>query len=158
MKFLGLIFASAIVLSIAPALTLAGNVTNNNLLISQTTVKMGTDTNGEQTQFTTVGIYRADLSRPHVLRVRGSMNSTLVPMERVDVKLNGKVVKSIVNSSLELNLAPLMTAGRYEVEVSGNTRQSDATIALNFSGANTQVNQQSSGTGKIKQKLVINVY
>jgi hypothetical protein len=157
MKILGLIMASAVLLSIDPAVTLAGNVSNNRL-ISQTTVKMGTDAAGEQVQFTTVGIYRSDLSRPHILRVWGLMNNIAVPMERVDVKLNGKVVKSIANSSLEFNLAPLLTAGRYEVEVSGTTRQTNATILLNFAGANTQVNQQSSGSGKIEQKLVINVY
>jgi hypothetical protein len=157
MKILGLIMASAVLLSIDPAVTLAGTVTSHQLM-SQTTVKMGTDATGDQIQFTSVGIYRSDLSRPHILRVQGSMNNVAVPMERVDVKLNGKVVKSIVNSSLEINLAPLMTAGRYEVEVSGTTRQSDATISLNFVGANTQVNQQSSGSGKIKQKLLINIY
>jgi hypothetical protein len=157
MKILGLIMASAVLLSIDPAITLAETMPNYRL-ISQTTVKMGTDATGDQVQFTSVGIYRSDLSRPHILRVRGLMNNTLVPMERVDVKLNGKVVKSIANSSLEVNLAPLMTAGRYEVEVSGTTRQPDAMISLNFAGANTQVNQQSSGSGKIKQKLVINVY
>jgi hypothetical protein len=157
MKIIGLIMASAVLLSIDPAVTLAGNMTNNRF-ISQTTVKMGTDATGDQIQLTTVGIYRSDLSRPHILRVQGLMNNVAIPLERVDVKLNGKVVKSIANSSLEINLAPLMTAGRYEVEVSGTTRQSDATISLNFAGANTQVNQQSSGSGKIKQKLVITVY
>jgi hypothetical protein len=157
MKILGLIMASVVLLSIDSAVTLAGNMPNHRL-ISQTTVNMGTDATGDQIQYTSVGIYRSDLSRPHILRVRGLVNNTLVPMERVDVKLNGKVVKSIANSSLEINLAPLMTAGRYEVEVSGTTRQTDATISLNFAGANTQVNQQSSGSGKIKQKLVINVY
>jgi hypothetical protein len=157
MKIIGLIMASAVLLSINPAVTLAGNVTNNQL-ISQTTVKMGTDATGDQIQLTTVGIYRQDLSRPHILRVRGLMNNVTIPMERVDVKLNGQVVKSIANSSLEFNLAPLLTAGRYEVEVYGTTKQSDAMISLNFVGANTQVNQQSSGSGKLKQKLVINVY
>jgi hypothetical protein len=156
MKILGLIMASTVLLSIDPA-AMAGTVTNN-LLISQTTVKMGTDATGDQIQYTSVGIYRSDLSRPHILRVQGLANNVAVPMERVDVKLNGKVVKSIANSSLEVNLAPLMTVGRYEVEVSGTTRQNDATISLNFAGANTQVNQQSSGSGKIKQKLVITVY
>jgi hypothetical protein len=157
MKILGLIFASAVLLSSIPAMTLAADV-DDDLLVSQTSVKMGTDTDGDQVQYTTVGLYRADLSQPHILRVQGLMNNTAIPMERVDVKLNGRVVKSIANSSLELNLAPMMTAGRYEVEVSGTTPQTDATISLNFSGANTKVNQQSSGSGKIKQKLVINVY
>ncbi len=157
MKTLGLMFATAIFLLSTPLVTLAEADWSDEMLVSQTTVKIGTDADGEQVQFTTVSLDRADLSQPHILRVRGSMNNTVIPMERVDVKLNGKIVKSIANSSLELNLAPLMTAGRYEVEVSGTTPQSDATISLNFTGTNTQVNQQSSGSGVIKQKLTINV-
>ncbi len=155
MKLLGLVFASAVFLSINPAIALPEGF--NGTVASQPTVKILTDDDGEQVQFTTISIDRYDLRQPHILRVRGAMNNVAVPMKRVDVKLNGKVIKSIANSSLELNLAPMMTVGRYEVEVSGNTPDSDATISLNFSGINTQVNQQSSGSGSIKQKLVINV-
>ncbi len=157
MKILELMFASAILLLSTPWVTLAEDNVNREMFVSQTTVKIGTDADGEQVQFTTVSIYRADLQQPHILRVRGAMNNTTIPMARVDVKLNGKIVKSIANGSLELNLAPMMTKGRYEVEVSGTTLQSDAMISLNFAGPNTQVNQQSSGSGRIKQKLVINV-
>jgi hypothetical protein len=158
MKFLGLIFASTIAWSSISAIALAEDNFSDQAIVSQTTVNIRTDADGKQVQFTTVSIDRADLRQPHILRVRGSINNTAIPMQRVDVKLNGKVIKSIANSSLELNLAPLMMAkGRYEVEVAGTTNQSDVTISLKFTGPNTQVNQQSSGAGEIAQKLVINV-
>ena len=78
-------------------------------------------------------------------------------MERVEVKMNGKVIKTIANNSLELNLAPMMKVGRYEIEISGTSPRIDDTILVNFTGKNTNVTQQSSGSGRIDQKLVIDV-
>jgi hypothetical protein len=125
---------------------------NTTIAVSQNSVTVTTGSNREQTQSTTISVDRADLSQPHILRVQGSGN-----MQRVSVKINGKLVKSIANSSLELNLAPMMTAGRYEVEISGNSARSNDTISVNFNGKNTNVMQQFSGSGTIKQTLVINV-
>ena len=151
MKILGLLLASAAWLScLLVSLTV-------DAAIAESTVNIQTEAGGPQIQFTRVGIELADLKRPHILRVGGLMNQTAIPMTRVEVKLNGKVIKTIQNSSLELDLAPMMTTGRYEVAISGTTAQRDATISLNFSGINTQVNQQSSGSGEIEQRMIINV-
>jgi hypothetical protein len=78
-------------------------------------------------------------------------------MERVEVKMNGKVIKTISNNSLELNLAPMMKAGRYEIEISGTSPRIEDTISINFTGKNNNFTQQSSGSGIINQKLVIDV-
>ncbi len=48
--------ASVVLLSIAPAVTLAG-------MLSQTTVKMGTDATGDQIQFTSISIDRILVAR-----------------------------------------------------------------------------------------------
>ena len=150
MKIVGLLLASVAWLS-------CSLVSLGDAAIAESTVNIQTESGGSQIQFTRVGIELADLKRPHILRVGALMNQTVVPMTRVEVKLNGKVIKTIQNSSLELDLAPMMTTGRYEVAVSGTTAQTDATISLNFSGINTQVNQQSSGSGEIEQRMIINV-
>ena len=150
MKILGLLLASAAWLSCLL-------VSLGDAAIAESTVNIQTESGGSQIQFTRVGIELADLKRPHILRVGALMNQTVVPMTRVEVKLNGKVIKTIQNSSLELDLAPMMKTGRYEVAVSGTTAPTDATISLNFSGINTQVNQQSSGSGEIEQRMIINV-
>jgi hypothetical protein len=156
MKTLNLIITVAILSLIHPVQILAAEENEPNWLISQS-VNIRTDSTGEQVQFSRVSLYRVDLRQPHILRIKAEMNNSSMPMERVVIKLNGKVVKTIANRSLELNLAPLMMPGRNEVEVSGTASQSNSTISLNFKGPRTQVNQQSSGSGRIKQMLVINV-
>jgi hypothetical protein len=145
------IVVSAILLSHS-VVTTATEVNCNAIALSQTNVNITTDADGGQDRSTTISLDRSDLRQPHILRVQGSGN-----MERVDVKINGKLVKSIANGSIELNLAPMMTAGRYEVEISGTSPRSDDTISLTFIGKNTNITQQSSGSGIIKQLLIINV-
>ncbi len=151
-KILSLTVAVAVLSLINPA----ADANEANWLVSQS-VNIRTDANDERVQYSSVSLDRMDLREPHILRVRGELNNSPIPMEQVVVKLNGKVVKSIAGSDLELNLAPMMIAGRNQVEVSGTTVQSDTTISLNFKGPRTQVNQQSSGSGRIKQMLAINV-
>jgi hypothetical protein len=157
MKILNLTVAVAILSLIHPVQIVAAQGNEHNWLVSQS-VNIRTESSGEQVQFSRVSLYRVDLRQPHILRIQAEMNNSPMPMEQVVVKLNGKVVKTIANRSLEINLAPLMMPGRNEVEVSGTASQSDTTISLNFKGPRTQVNQQSSGSGRIKQMLVINVF
>jgi hypothetical protein len=156
MKILSLTVAVAILSLINPVQILANPDNEANWLVSQN-VNIRTDANNEQVQYSNVSLDRTDLREPHILRVRGELNNSPIPMEQVVVKLNGKVVKSIAGSDLELNLATMMIPGRNQVEVSGTTVQSGTTISLNFKGPRTQVNQQSSGSGRIKQILAINV-
>ena len=155
---LGAIGASAILLLIHPVLAIAGGVDFDRSSSSQSSVSVTTENNGAQTQSSTVSLDRADLRQPHILRVLGEMNNSPVKMKRVEVRINGKVVKTIANGSLELDLAPMMMrAGRYEVDVLAISPQSANTISLNLIGANTQIKQQSSGVGNINRKLIINV-
>ncbi len=153
MKILSLTVAVAILALINPAAA----VNKTARLISQS-VNIRTDANSEQVQYSSVSLDRTDLREPHILRVRGELNNLPILMEQVVVKLNGKVVGSIANSDLELNLAPMMMPGRNQVEISGTTAQSGTIILLNFKGPRTQVNQQSSGSGRIKQMLAIDVF
>jgi hypothetical protein len=136
---------------------IAANPTANAVAIEQSSVSITTNADGGQIQSTTVSIDRADLSQPHILRVQGSTNDAPIRMERVQVKINGRVVKTIANNSLELNLAPMMQSGRYEVEISGSSPRLDDTISVNFIGKNTNITQQFSGTGQLNQIIVINV-
>ena len=108
MKVLGSIVASAILLLGYPVLTIAADVDFYKSTFSQSSVSTTTESDGEQTQSTTVSLDRSDLRQPHILRVQGEMNNAPIKMKRVEVKINGKVVKTIANGSLELNLAPMM--------------------------------------------------
>jgi hypothetical protein len=157
MKANGLIAIGAVLLVSNSMVTIAADANSNAVSVSQSTVTVSTDVDGSQVQSTTISVDRADLTQPHILRVQGSANDFPIRMQRVVVKVNGKVVKSIANNSLELNLAPMMKVGRYRVEISGRSPRIDDTISMNFTGKNTNVTQQSSGTGTINQTLVINV-
>ena len=154
MKVVQSIVVSA-VLCLSNSVVTMANV-SGAVLVSQSSV-ITTDADGGQVQSTTVSLDRADLSQPHILRLQGSTNNAPVRMERVEVKMNGKVIKTISNNSLELNLAPMMKAGRYEIEISGTSPRIEDTISINFTGKNNNFTQQSSGSGIINQKLVIDV-
>jgi hypothetical protein len=130
---------------------------NGNVSLAQSSVTVNTNSDGEGVQSTTVSIDRADLSQPHILRVQGLANNSPIEMRQVTVKINGRSIRSISNNSLELNLAPMMKAGSYEIEISATSPRPEDTILVNFKGKNTNVTQQFSGSGTIKQKLVINV-
>jgi hypothetical protein len=139
------------------AVIVAVNITSNSAVFSQSSVNVTTDSDNGQAQSTTISLDRADLRQPHILRVQGFANNSPVKMARVAVRINGKLIKTIANNSLELNLAPMITVGRYEVEISGTSSRSDGTISVKFTGKNTNVTQQVSGYGTIKQILFINI-
>ena len=151
------VVASAVLLMSNSVVTFATETNSSDVTVSQSTVIVSTDTDGGQVQSTTVSIDRADLTQPHTLRVQGLANNAPIRLQRVEVKVNGKVVKSIANNSLEVNLAPMMKTGRNEIEISGSSSQNEDTISVNFSGKNTNVTQQFSGTGTLKQMLVVNI-
>ncbi len=133
--------------------TTATSMVANSGTVSQTSVNITTNSDSRKVQATTISLDRADLSQPHILRVQGSPN-----LENVNVKINGKLVKSIFNGSIELDLVPLMGVGSYQVEISGNSPQSGDTISLSFRGKNTNITQQSSGAGSIKHLIIIKVH
>ena len=145
------------VLWLSNSVAIASDTNDNSLTISQSTVTVSTDADGGQVQATTVSVDRADLTEPHILRVQGSANDEPVRLQRVEVKINGRLVRSVSNNSLELNLAPLLKSGSYEVEISATSLRPEDAISVSFNGKSTNVTQQFAGAGTIKQKLVINV-
>jgi hypothetical protein len=153
----GSIFLSMILWLNYGVTSIATEVNGKPVSIGQNSVTVITDTDSEAVQASSIGIDRADLSQPHLLRIQGSRNNSPVQMKQVAVKINGKLIKSIANNSLELNLAPMMKVGSYEVEIFATSPRPEDTISVKFNGKNTNVTQQFSGSGTIKQKLIINV-
>jgi hypothetical protein len=151
----GSIWILTILLLIYSIPSLATEAIDMPVFLSQSSVSVTTNSNNQGVQTTAVSIDRADLSQPHILRVQGSINNSPIQMKQVDVKINGQLVKSIANNSLELNLAPLMQTGTYEIEISATSPRSEDTILVSLNSPNTNVTQQSSGSGSIKQKLII---
>lgn len=157
MKALGWIFTSISLLMVLSACaSSAGSSDDSIITIAQNSV-VTTSGDGDGNGVSNISFNRADLRNPHILRVYGMLDNKLVPLERVEVKMNGEVLKTIANGSLEIDLAPMMKAGRYDVKVSGKSEKMDTAISLYFVGKNVNVNQQSAGTGKIDRQLIINV-
>jgi hypothetical protein len=157
MKALGSIFMCLSLLLSGSGWALAANLGSNLVTLNQNSVESSTETDSDGVAMSTISFNRADLSKPQILRVYGMLDNSLVPLERVEVKINGKIIKTIAGGSLEMNLAPMMTAGRYEINVSGKSAKLDTAISLYFIGTHVKVDRKSSGTGKIEQKLIINV-
>ena len=157
MKALGSIFTCMGLLLSGSEWALAANLDGNIVTLSQNIVETSTETASDGIAVSTISFNRADLKKPHILRVYGMLDNSLVPMERVEVKMNGKVIKTIAGGSLEVDLAPMMTAGRYEVNISGKAAKLDTAISLYFIGTHVKIDRQSSGTGKIESKLIISV-
>lgn len=151
---------SILVLSLTTG-TIAADYQRAPIVISQNSIDIDDettiDTDVEQSSATTISLNRADLRQPHILQVYGTLENTRVPIQRVEVRMNGKVIKTIANGSLKMNLAPLMQVGRYQLKISGFVTKPNTAISLNFTSANVNVNQQSSGTGKIDRELIIDV-
>ncbi len=157
MKALGAIFICIGLLLSGAEWALAANFGSNLVTLDRNSVESSNEIDSDGVGSSTISFNRADLRKPHILRVYGMRDNSLVPMERVEVKMNGKIIKTIAGGSLEVDLAPMMTAGRYEINVSGKSTRLDTAISLYFIGTHVKISQQSSGTGKIERKLIINV-
>jgi len=105
-------------------------------------------------QQTTINLNLADLNQPHILRVGTSIRETQLTGQ---IKLDGKVIKTISNNQTEINLAPSLTQGRQVIEILGNYSPSYAAVIVEFTGTNTQVYQKTGGNGNFSQKIIIEV-
>ncbi len=129
----------------------------NRREIAQSTTTTSTSSDGSQIQSTAVSIDRADLTQPHILRIEGFADHAPDQMHQIQVRVNGRLIKSGVNNSIALNLSPILKSGRYVVEILGISPRSNDTIRVSFTGKNTNVMQQFSGTGLILPTLVIDI-
>jgi hypothetical protein len=124
---------------------------------SSSSVNMSNDGDGAQINRAMISLEKADLIQPHILRIGASINDRPIKLSKAVIKLNGNVVKTVTDSSVDLNLSPLLKNGRNVVEISASSTTTDATITTRLKGPNANVNSQSAGYGTSKQQLIINV-
>ncbi|MGK7915026.1 MAG: hypothetical protein AB4038_05685 [Prochloraceae cyanobacterium] len=126
------------------------------LVLPQTLIHLKDDANdfweNEQFQETTINVNAANLRQPHILTVSSSTSSL-----NGQIKLNGRVLKNIRNRGMSMNLSPHLRSGENIIEISGNYSPANSSVQLKFIGPNTQVNQQTGGSGEINQVLIIYV-
>jgi hypothetical protein len=162
--------ASAILLVNHPVLANGSDLDGGDWSISQSSISgssfsimgessssVSTDTDGEPVNMMMVSLARADLGQPYILRIAASLNDYPAKLTQATIKLNGKVVKTVTNTALELNLSPLLKNGRNVVEISASSLAAEATITTRLIGANANIHNQSAGYGSSKQQLIVNV-
>lgn len=127
----------------------------NNFCIPQQPINQGVMGVNLNIQETTVSLDAVDLKQPYILRVSiANANPRLIAGE---IKLNNRVIKSLSNNQIEINLSPLLSIGMHKVEISGKYNPANSQVKVELLGGQTQVTQETSGSGTINQILIINV-
>ncbi|EHC18569.1 hypothetical protein [Fischerella thermalis] len=103
-------------------------------------------------QTSSVSLSATDLRQPHILRI-----STSGSQLSGDVLLNGKVVKRLSSSQVEINLSPLLSAGEHIVEISGRYAPASSGVSVELSGPGISSSQQTSGNGLLHYTLNLSV-
>jgi hypothetical protein len=111
--------------------------------------------NNEQIQSTAISIDREDLLYPHVLQLKAGSSESFEGFQRVKVKIRGKQITFPTTG--KMNLSPYLAAGRNQIEISAIVPNPESTISLKFQGKNAQIDQSSSGTGKMQMQMTIDV-
>ena len=104
-----------------------------------------------QQQETSIDINSADLNSPHILTINSDTDNLSL---NAQIKLNGQLLKTLTKST-EINLSPLLKKGKNLINISGKYSPENATINVKLSGDSTQIDQQSSGSGILDQRLII---
>jgi len=106
----------------------------------------------QQTTTSTISIDRENLRQPQLLKVDASparLNGHITNNKNRIIKLN--------NKQESINLSPYLFRGKNIIEISGTYSPQNSLITIEFSGTGNQITQQSSGSGILKQTLIINV-
>jgi len=103
-------------------------------------------------QTSAVGLNAANLGKPHMLTVQSSANQLTG-----EIRIDGKVVKQIRNSKVDINLSPYLSVGEHKVEISARYAPADSDITIAFNAPGTSNNQQTSGNGSINYQMDVSV-
>ena len=122
-----------------------------------TSSKMRTSTQeyrqSSQTQQTKIDLERSDLKQPHLLEISADPGVSLTGR----VTVNGILIQELRSNRVSINLSPYLQAGRQTVEITGRYQPARASVQIEFSGPNTTITQQTSGSGQLNQVLVFDL-
>jgi hypothetical protein len=105
-----------------------------------------------QQNSTTITLDSRNLSSSHYLKV--ITNSQKITGT---ITVNDRKLISLNSSETSLDLAPRLVKGMNTIEIIGNYSPSNANVTIQFSGIGNSITQQSSGSGILQHKLIINV-
>ncbi len=124
--------------------------TNKQYVRSYRTSSNKQYTTAYQYQQTTVNLKSVNLWLPYILSI-DALGNQLTGQVTVD----GKVIKRLKGSSTQINLSPYLSIGKHRVEIAANYSPSSSRIAVELSGPDTAVTQQTSGSGVLRHALTI---
>lgn len=105
-----------------------------------------------QQNSTSITLDSRNLSSSHYLKV--ITNSQKITGT---ITVNNRKLISLNNPETSLDLAPRLVKGINTIEIAGNYSPSNANVTIQFSGIGNTVTQQSSGSGILQHKLIIDV-
>lgn len=105
-----------------------------------------------QQNSTTITVERKNLSSSHYLKVFTNSKSIVGT-----ITLNNRKLINLNDAETSLDLAPRLIKGVNLIEIVGNYSPHSANVTIQFSGVGNSVTQQSSGSGILQHKLIIDV-
>ena len=104
-----------------------------------------------QRQSSTLTLSRNRLNEPHRLSIRSEGATRLSGQ----IQVNGRVVKTLEPGTTTLDLAPYLSGNTTTVALTADYAPASARVAMEFTGPETTVSQQTSGNGQLNYELVL---
>ncbi|MEA5510901.1 hypothetical protein VB715_14095 [Crocosphaera sp. UHCC 0190] len=107
-----------------------------------------------QQQQTQINLSQSELDSPYFLTISTGEKNTQLTAE---IYLNGNLIQRFNHSQNIIDLSPYLTPGRQVILISGNYTPNNDSVMLELKGKNTQIRQETAGSGQLQQHLIIDV-
>jgi hypothetical protein len=132
------------------------SIVATTMVLPQTLIHMNNKESSSEkkqpVQQAAITLNAANLKKPHILKV-----SSLTDSIEGQIKLNGKLVELLGDRHTWIELSSVLQKGKNVIEIAANYRPAKSTVTVELTGPNTQVSQQTGGSGKINQVILIDV-
>lgn len=159
-----LVFTFCVTLSIASTTVMAQNFIHTN---NRVVVESGNSMNNfnNHSAFTnwqhssssqrqdTVSFTSTAKQQPYILSVTANTPTQVTGQ----ILVNGVVVHELQKNNTSINLSPLLSKGKQKIEISGSYKPASSSVFIKLSGPGTEVTQQTGGSGRLTQTLIIDV-
>lgn len=125
---------------------------SSNFAYSSTSTTQTNSSSGQQT--TGVSINSNELKTPHILSIKIAENAQLSG----EITLDGVEIKKLQGNQISFNLSPYLAKKVNKIEIVGNYKPASSSVKIEFSGSSTNVMQQTSGNGTLRQTLIVTVH
>ncbi len=108
----------------------------------------------ETKQETIINLDIEELQENYLLKISGSTLNTRLTG---NIKLNGRIIAKITGNSTQISLSPLLKKGKNTLDITGNYTPGTSGFQVELTSPNTQISQENTGNGNIKNTLIIYV-